>query len=751
MASCDLTDKAKALLRSMARARLKEGITDANEIVASIHDAVKDHAPIHRSDVADTIAGHGEIKKADANSLAAKMAALRSELKDLEKTQATFGGRLDPEAAKDAARRTALKNQIADLNRRIDYGDTGAQPRGKKYRVNDAETQRLIDERDAKQKELNNLKPAPPPTGPLNDPKIRARESALRTEIKKLDEQIAGTAPKQKGAPVKSADIDRLKAERDAKQKELDRIRPRDPMFAKNKARQTAIKNQIAELQRRMDNKDFSPAPKRESPTYSPETFAMQAKLNDAKSAYEKMLHEHHQANRSTAAKAADMLVELHRAAVLTSPNILIKLPATALSNIAARPLIYEPIGSGLRKLPFIRDIAAKAKIEGAGFDAKTEAEAARQTFSKNTLSEMDKKAKTGTSTLSSAFGKRDPELNSDLKLAQFVGNLHGALKEPALINAWHRGVGQYMKSEAEAMRKAGVSEDEIAQHLNDPATKAVIGAKAYAYAEREIFQNPNAVSMAYNTMLSRLQATGHTGAARVAKWFLPITKVPTNVAFAGAAHAAGALDTIGQLAIAARKGGDKGIWENAMHNLTEEQAERIMRNLKRQGVGLAAMAIGAAFYQNFGGMYQKGDSRNKMKPDSESIKTGLHIGPWQGGITKQVLEHPLLTAMQLGATAAWVAHKPKGDKLDASLAAARGLAEKIPFYSTPESVFRGFSSGKEFGKMVGQQVGSLNPQMIQTIARWNDSKKRSPQTFTEEIEQGIPGLRKNVRLSPNQ
>lgn len=707
MAGCEPTPEVKAILTAMARAKLKEGHTDPDVILSHIHEAIKDDTGMHKSEIADAIAGV-TARKNSASDAAAHMAALRAELRDLQKVQDTMAGKVNPELAKNKARETALKNEIADLDRRIAYPEAGKPPKagGNMMGPDTRAIQALREERDAKQKELGQIGNPPPA------------------------------------------------------------MRPLDPMVRKNAARQTAVKNQIADYERRMAAGDFS-KPEKVAPNYSPDTQKWIAARNDAKHAYERALHTMKQENRSAAAKVADMLVEMHRAAVLTSPNILLKLPMAAATNIVSRPLVYEPMGSLIRRL--VPGIAAKAPSEGGGFDAGIERAAAAKTFSKQTLSEMNKYRKTGTDQLTSLYGKRDSEFNSDFKLAQIVGNWHGMLKTPAKINAWERSMGQRMKSEAIVARRSGMSEDEVAAHLSDPVTMATVGAKAYADAEREIFQNPNVINTLYNTMLAQLENKGHFASARVARFFLPVTKVPTNVAISAFSHAGGAIGAMKQLVTAGRLGGSENFFRNAVKNLTEDQADSIMRNLKKQGVGLAMMAIGAAYYKNFGGMYQQGDSKNKLKPDTESIKFG------NTNISKQFLEHPFLFAMQIGATAAWVAHKPKGDKAAGALAAANGIAEKIPFISFAEGAGKALESVKALTNFAAQQVGSMNPQIVQWGAKALDRVhhraadesvmhaaflgkpvKRAPfpnapmgKQFMQTIEEGVPGLRERVPRKP--
>jgi hypothetical protein len=852
MAGCDATDKVKALLRKMAAAKIEEGHTDPETILSHIHDAIADHTPLHRGEIADIITGHGG-QKATKTDLQNRVAQFYKELRDLRATQDKLGPRPPEAVNRDPARAKAIETKMAEVQRQMDYGNDVPEAGSAKEdspRIAALKAQLA----DLRQQHAN-LEPSPPATRPL-DPNI-TRNKALKTslenriadlqskiaegdttdqgkfqmtrdarnkelqsqldsltaewnamhdpgeesktqdrlksDIARLDTKIAagdkGTARVQ--GPDSEA-VTALKAERKAKNALLNSMKERpvntvDPNLMKNAARQRVIEKSIKAYEDRMARGDYSPNPPRADLLQTDATQKAQARLNTVRAEFEKNRRQTERANRSDAVKVADMIVELHRTAALMSPNILLKLPATALSNIAIRPALLEPVGQGLRRM--LPGIAEKARSEGqaAGYFGP-EGGALKKTFSRETLQAMKDITKTGTHELKSLYGdqKRDQDLDSDFKLTQFVGNLHGALKTPAAINHWSRVMPHIMEAEAKAARKSGMSEQQVAEHMNNPATKAKVGAEAWVEAEREIFQNPNWLSDLHSRLLGGLEAAEKAGglsavpagiASRVVRYALPITKVPVNVAISASSYVGGLVGALTHMAVAARKGGEESIWQNAVNNLTPEQANSVMRNLKKQTVGAAALAIGAYLYKNFGGMYQQGDSKNKQKPDSETIRGELFGHKFN--ISKQVLEHPLLTAMQIGATVMWVAHKPKSDVGDAVKAAAGGLAERIPQVRLIGDLSNAASRKSGWTKFAGQQVSSMNPQLVQWAARHADQSqpivtdnpfettanflggkltKRTPKDapgrallFLQEIETGIPGLRKNVPRSPNQ
>lgn len=692
MNGCDSTDKLKAILRRMAAAKIKEGHTDADVILQHIHEAIAEHTPLERSEIADILVAQTG-KKATKSELQQRKDAFYKELRDRQ-----AGG-------EEGKKISALEAQINRLDQAIAKREPAKQP---KQGPESEEVTRLMGE--------------------------RKQVAAKLAEIRRTQR------------PLNTADT--------------------NPM--KNAARQRVIEKEIAKIDARIAAKDYRPPEKVEPYTKTTATEKAQIRLNDARAAFEKAKRLAEKENRSKGAKIADMIIELHRAAVLTSPNVMLKLPATALSNIAIRPFL-EAAGKGIWK-PLLPGIAAKARTEGgAGSLLGGEGAALGSVFSKDTAKAMWEMAKTGTHPLASLYEQRkEHDFNSDFALTQLVGNVHGSLKVPAVINQWTRAVHHINATEAKELRDKHVSEEDIANHLADPATKARIGAEAWLSAKREIFQNDNVFSTAYEAFLGRMNAAAKKGgmkgtsaaaAERVSRFLLPITKVPTNITIAASSYAGGILGAMAHIASASRHGeaavkagaADAGAWKNMVNALTPEQADSIFRNLKRQTVGLAALAVGVYLYKNFGGMYQQGDSRNRNKPEAETIDVGgLHV-------TKQVLEHPLLMAAQLGATAAWAWNKPKSDMPKGVWAAGVSLARKNPFVASLYDTSK-LTTWEGAQKYAGQQVSSMNPQVVQWLARRTDVSpysgkevKRSPKTFWEEIEQGIPIARSNVSRSKIQ
>jgi hypothetical protein len=666
---CDATDKLKAILRRMASAKVDEGHTDPDVILDHIKAAIKDDAPLERSEIADILVGHPGGGKPKKDDLQARVAAFHRELKDL-RGRGEEGG-------------------VAKLKSDID-------------RIASGET---------------------------------------RTP-----------AAKQQGPQTE--EVTTLKAERDN--------------ALKNKARQNVIEKSVKALEDRIAAGDYRRAAPRESYLQTTETEQAQARLNGLRNEWEKGQRKAQMENRSPSEKIADMVVEVHRSMMLLGPNVLVKLPATAFSNIALRSLALEPTGQVWRKI--FPNVAAKAASEGgAGGLVRTEGKALKETASKKTLQLMGEYARTGTHEIARLHGQAEvhSDFQSEFKLTQLIGNIHGMLKVPAAINQWSRSLTHRTASEIARLRKAGVSEQDIADHMADPAVMSEIAAKAWADGEREIFQNKNVMSEVYSNLLGNLQrvAAGNTSMSFAAKtgektlrWLLPITKVPSNVwvsrmSYVGGFAGAGAQwRAAGQKARADIRAGlmksEGSAVKDALAALTPEQADSIMRNLKKQTVGMAGMAIGWFLYRNFGGLYQPG-GHGGMKPEDETIRLeafGHHVD-----ISKQLLEHPLATAMQMGATVAWVAHRPGKNIGEGASAGFRALVQTNPFIEESLNIGKLITGQKSVSKFAGEQAASVLPGMMSWAARKLDRQGMDPdvQRAAEMAEKlGLPAVGLGIRMS---
>ena len=292
----------------------------------------------------------------------------------------------------------------------------------------------------------------------------------------------------------------------------------------------------------------------------------------------------------------------------------------------------------------------------------------------------------------------------------------------------------------------------------NDPLTQARVGMAAYEDANRAIFMQNNRVVEAYKRALGRLDQPDKTtgkvplssqAISTAAKTFFPIVRVPTNIVAETMEYATGAVAGSARLARALRQG---------VNTLRPEEADLIMRQLKKGSLGGAILLTGFLAHAEIGGYYQAGQKRNKkdVKPG------GLKVADTE--VAPSFLHNPALEMLQLGATAYRVADsrlrkkdREKQGLSNGALAAAMGLADEVPFVRETTEIAKAFNPA-ERGAFFGEIAKSiLVPQAFQQIAAAQDKDaagnpiKRKPETIVEHLKTGIPGLRKEVRENPKQ
>jgi hypothetical protein len=188
------------------------------------------------------------------------------------------------------------------------------------------------------------------------------------------------------------------------------------------------------------------------------------------------------------------------------------------------------------------------------------------------------------------------------------------------------------------------------------------------------------------------------------------------------------------------------------MENLKPDEAELIMRQLKKGSLGGAVLLLGYMNPESIGGFYQP---REKRKPGD--VKAA-EIKIFGTEIPQYLLHSPLMETLQIGATVRRVqdSYLRKSDTEKQGLgsgilASAAGLAEDVPFtkemWETAKA-FDPYQRQQYFGELartltVPQAVEWLSKQLDKDTA--GQTIQRKPQSMLQEIEMGIPGLRKNV------
>jgi hypothetical protein len=271
-------------------------------------------------------------------------------------------------------------------------------------------------------------------------------------------------------------------------------------------------------------------------------------------------------------------------------------------------------------------------------------------------------------------------------------------------------------------------------QQLLNPLAQAEMKARAWEYAQRDIFMGDNAFTKWFNDGLrvgpkdSNITRAVKSG-ARVA---FPIVKVPTNYALEvsdyalglpkAAARIGGVLKAGSKAAVAARDLGS--IVRAGLEKVGPQQAEQIMRQLKKGSLGAALIALGATGAFESGGFYEPRKRRREgeLQPGEVRI-AGL-------AIPHMILHHPAIEALQIGAELHRQRTLAEGLKN-----AALGVGESVPFFEEPIRAARSIRDNP--AQLVGEQVRGLTiPPDVQRLARVLD--QRGEHTAAEQLLQGL-------------
>ena len=280
---------------------------------------------------------------------------------------------------------------------------------------------------------------------------------------------------------------------------------------------------------------------------------------------------------------------------------------------------------------------------------------------------------------------------------------------------------------------------------MDDPTEMHKATTYAYNEALRNILLKDNRLTEFYSTMLNSLGNKGKTGKAfeTTARVLLPIVRVPTNYVFEGSEYIAGSLK--GTVSIL------RHVIDGSIKNLKPEEADYIMRNLKKGTVGAALLYFGYKNPDKFGGYYEKG----KKKGENEAEFGGMRL--FNTNIPRWLVHNPMLEALQFGASLRRaIEEKQKNKKEDSPITEAlwktsKGLAEEIPFVDMPRRFIDSGSTAKSVENFIGDLIaGSVTLPDLARVAKTMDKDEQGKPVLRQKgligsTVQNIPGLRKLV------
>jgi hypothetical protein len=525
---------------------------------------------------------------------------------------------------------------------------------------------------------------------------------------------------------------------------------------AKDAIRQRALKNEIADIEQRLKNGNYKKSA-REKPEYTPETNKLQANVERARRRIDEAVAQAEFEKSSKYKRALRSVASVYRGSILLSLGVFEHLAGASAWRVVST-LFEDATWSAMRHLPPFRRLDEMAIMEG-GSHLGSHWSALKSVMSKDTIREMGQKMVKGWTDRELMYGKDKVEPHGKLwlfpeyrqnhdffnyPLVDTIGKSHGATKIALERYAYTRAFVRTNKNLRSALARQGKSAEEIDRTMVTDSSLAFQNDIAYAESQSAKLQGDNAVVNTYNNALRTLEQSGNIGAtvAALAKIETPIVKIPMNYAsevfsyLAGAAKAGSKSARVGERM---RQGGG---------DMTHAEADYIVRNIKKQTVGVGLFALGALGADYLGGLY---------RPDKKPLNKGLGYGDVKtpAGTLSHHWMHSAFTAIpQMGAmTVKIMAEDRRKARDNAALSGALdGFGQAvfsvlfdIPVMPIPHDIDT--AAHGEFRKLAGEKARGFIPAELQRQAKIGDTPegadmptKRYPRNFEQELQLAIPG-----------
>lgn len=384
------------------------------------------------------------------------------------------------------------------------------------------------------------------------------------------------------------------------------------------------------------------------------------------------------------------------RLSVLSGYNVLGKLAAAATIGGALKRVPEQTVGAIYSQV--FKSIAKKAPIEG-GANLSAELDFYKEFFNPKKFAKNSWEIlKSGSSPLSKKFGGAEYEHIPGVYLPT---DLHQIIKDPL------------KRATFEASFKTGMAwAERNGLDINDPLIIQSIENASYKRAQYEIFQESNALSRKFSEFKTSMEKKGDIGATGkfLADFMIPVSTVPTNIARR--------LTTTSPLGLI--RGGAKVVeaYRNGIENLSNEQADAVMKQLKQGTLGTALWLIGWFGASSFGGLYSKFNP-DKQRKEGDLSSDEMSIGDKM--IPKPVQHALPLEIIQLAATMKHIhdnyvetkdANEAQAD-WNAALGSIGALAEQIPVIETSAHFIGAFHNPYEAKKLQEDAKRRFVPQIL--------------------------------------
>ena len=704
-----------AILAQMARNRVVAGIKDAGAIIDDIYLELSDIPDLEKRDIRDAISGYGKTSKLTQDEINVDLREARRQMRLISALEDASSGE---SPLKSGMQRDPISDEVRELQRQI----------------KDAMREMGIDN-TSNRSSADQWKTA-----------IDGIKTRLKNEIYDLDKQIATGKRTVKDRNIVDYDEEakQLKTIRDEKKSLLNEIDAKPPKSEEElqkialRAYKTRTAARIIELERKLATGDFEKKARRIL-NMDEESMRLKNEAEKAKEAVDHAIRERQLANRTTLEKGLDWTKKWRRAVILSGATTIAKLTMAATMRQIITPF-EEIVGTILHHTPYISGISKMAPREGGGLNVRAEAEAFVQWFKKQTYLDIKDVAKTGQGSLDRLYGHKH---DAPPEAIEFFGRIHGALKVTPKRAEFFRS----LQKRTEHAIANGID-------VSSPTVQATLTAASYVDANRAIFMNENTIVSAYRILINQLRNKSSFGniIATMIELQIPIVKIPTNFVGEVFSYAAGGLKAGAKLASAGGR-----------EKLTDDDADYIMRNLKKQGIGMLFLAAVIAMAESgiieLGGYYERGEKRELGEAKAGGMKIhGKEVPKW-------ALHTPLFELAQMAATiirtkkhyAEWNENPKHEDKQkDHATAAgiyhaAAGLIEEVPFIGQTERTLSGIKNIESAGQYGAKMLESmLIPPDVRKISNSMDKAgseqiPRKASNLKQVIQASIPGQRQKL------
>lgn len=396
--------------------------------------------------------------------------------------------------------------------------------------------------------------------------------------------------------------------------------------------------------------------------------------------------------------RALNWTIRWERRSVLASPMILEKLASAATIGAAVNRMPKQLIGGAYSAI--FRGLADKAPIEG-GLNMDAELKFWKEFGNIKNFAKASKEIlKTGASPLTKRFGEQHHEHYAGYDALM---DLHAIIKDPPKRATFEAS----LKYAYEWAAKNDLD-------YNDPLIKRSLELAAYKRAEYEIFQENSGIAKRVNDFINSERKRTNVEATKkfLYRFLIPISTVPLNIA-----------RRIGSSIVGLPHGLylTREAYKAGIDNLSNEQADYILRQVKNGSTGLAYFSLGMfASSAIMGGLWNKDDKKGKTdKPNQAGYD---EMKPFGVPIDKRIQHAQPLFLMQLGATTARVFNHyldvPTDDPkyqtmlksgIKAMAATTGAVVDEIPMISEPVQGVEALSDPYErekFGNDLKRRVG---------------------------------------------